>query len=70
MAEDLALDLQELRHLQSIAERPRIVNLISSEIRNLEKVYVNYFRSIRLPYIFFAAFNTFFFEKNKKMKLL
>ncbi|KAF3449934.1 hypothetical protein FNV43_RR06013 [Rhamnella rubrinervis] len=38
MAEDLALDLQELRHLQSIAKRPRILNLISSEIRNLEKV--------------------------------
>lgn len=38
MAEDLALDLEELRRLQSIAKRPSIVNLISDEIRNLEKV--------------------------------
>ncbi|KAA8519493.1 hypothetical protein F0562_013749 [Nyssa sinensis] len=38
MADDLALDLDELRHLQSIAKRPRIVSLISSEIHNLEKL--------------------------------
>ncbi|XP_022140222.1 calcyclin-binding protein [Momordica charantia] len=38
MAEDLSLDLEELRHLQSIAKRPRVVSLISSEIRNLEKM--------------------------------
>ncbi|XP_059665411.1 uncharacterized protein LOC132311507 [Cornus florida] len=38
MADDLTLDLVELRHLQSIAKRPRIVSLISSEIRNLEKL--------------------------------
>ncbi|KAE8659627.1 Detected protein of confused Function [Hibiscus syriacus] len=38
MAEELALDLEELRHLQSIAKRPRILSLISSEIRNLEKL--------------------------------
>ncbi|XP_048323605.1 uncharacterized protein LOC107406008 [Ziziphus jujuba] len=38
MAEDLALDLEELRHLHSIAKRPRILNLISSEILNLEKL--------------------------------
>ncbi|KAL5577236.1 hypothetical protein UlMin_018935 [Ulmus minor] len=38
MAEEVALDLEELRHLQSIAKRPRIVDLISSEIRNLEKL--------------------------------
>ncbi|CBI30889.3 hypothetical protein VitviT2T_015423 [Vitis vinifera] len=38
MAEDFELDLEELRHLQSIAKRPRIVSLISSEIRNLEKL--------------------------------
>ncbi|CAI9292942.1 unnamed protein product [Lactuca saligna] len=37
MANDLSLDLEELRHLQSIAKRPRVVSLISSEIRNLEK---------------------------------
>ncbi|KAI3495465.1 hypothetical protein L1887_37806 [Cichorium endivia] len=37
MADDLSLDLEELRHLQSIAKRPRVVSLISSEIRNLEK---------------------------------
>ncbi|KVH89381.1 calcyclin-binding protein-like [Cynara cardunculus var. scolymus] len=38
MANDLSLDLDELRHLQSIAKRPRVVSLISSEIRNLEKL--------------------------------
>lgn len=36
--EDLALDLEELRQLQTIAKRPRILSLISSEIRNLEKL--------------------------------
>ncbi|KAI3456007.1 hypothetical protein Pfo_012670 [Paulownia fortunei] len=36
--EDLALDLDELRKLQSIAKRPRVVSLISSEISNLEKL--------------------------------
>ncbi|KAK9064329.1 hypothetical protein SSX86_015709 [Deinandra increscens subsp. villosa] len=38
MADDLSLDLEELRHLQSVAKRPRVVSLICSEIRNLEKV--------------------------------
>ncbi|XVE98966.1 hypothetical protein REPUB_Repub03eG0155300 [Reevesia pubescens] len=38
MAEDLELDLEELRQLQSIAKRPRILSLISSEICNLEKL--------------------------------
>ncbi|KAH8494041.1 hypothetical protein H0E87_020703 [Populus deltoides] len=38
MAEDLALDLQELRQLGSIAKRPRVVSLISSEISHLEKL--------------------------------
>ncbi|EOY27694.1 hypothetical protein QUC31_012638 [Theobroma cacao] len=38
MAEELALDLEELRQLQSIAKRPRILSLLSSEIRNLEKL--------------------------------
>ncbi|KAI3741564.1 hypothetical protein L1987_59238 [Smallanthus sonchifolius] len=37
MADDLSLDLEELRHLQTIAKRPRVVSLISSEIRNIEK---------------------------------
>ncbi|GLU22667.1 hypothetical protein SLE2022_387260 [Rubroshorea leprosula] len=37
MAEELALDLEELKHLQSIAKRPRVLSLISSEISNLEK---------------------------------
>lgn len=37
MAEELTLDLEELRQLQSIAKRPRTLSLISSEIRNLEK---------------------------------
>ncbi|KAL6992253.1 hypothetical protein U1Q18_010361 [Sarracenia purpurea var. burkii] len=38
MADDLVLDLAELRQLQSVAKRPRILSLISSEIRNLEKL--------------------------------
>ncbi|KAH1066245.1 hypothetical protein J1N35_031232 [Gossypium stocksii] len=38
MAEELALDLEELRQLHSSAKRPRILSLISSEIRSLEKL--------------------------------
>lgn len=38
MADDLSLDLEELRHLHTIAKRPRVVSLISSEIRSLEKL--------------------------------
>ncbi|CAK7350205.1 unnamed protein product [Dovyalis caffra] len=37
MAEELTLDLQELRQFQSIAKRPRVSSLISSEISKLEK---------------------------------
>ncbi|GMI77755.1 hypothetical protein like AT1G30070 [Hibiscus trionum] len=42
MAEETALDLAELKQLQSIARRPRILSLISSEIRNLEKTLKEY----------------------------
>ncbi|KAJ0230335.1 Calcyclin-binding protein [Hirschfeldia incana] len=38
MAEEVGLDLEELRKLQNIAKRPRVLNLISSEICNLEKL--------------------------------
>ncbi|XP_077227155.1 uncharacterized protein LOC143860418 [Tasmannia lanceolata] len=38
MAEDLCLDLEELRHLQTIAKRPRTLSLLSSEIQNLDKL--------------------------------
>lgn len=38
MADELALDLEELRKLQSITNRPRVLSLISSEIHNLEKL--------------------------------
>ncbi|KAG2689006.1 hypothetical protein I3843_09G118600 [Carya illinoinensis] len=38
MADEIALDLEELHHLQTIAKRPRIVSLISSEICNLQKL--------------------------------
>lgn len=38
MAEEFALDLEELRHLHEIAKRPRILSLLTSEIRNLEKL--------------------------------
>ncbi|KAL3330013.1 hypothetical protein AABB24_034064 [Solanum stoloniferum] len=37
-ANDLALDLEELQQLHSLAKRPRVLSLISSEIRNLEKL--------------------------------
>lgn len=37
MADEYALDLEELKQLQSIAKRPRVVSLISAEIHNLEK---------------------------------
>lgn len=43
MADEVALDLEELRQLQSIAKRPRVVSLISSEIQNLEKVLLSFF---------------------------
>ncbi|KAL3616894.1 hypothetical protein CASFOL_039288 [Castilleja foliolosa] len=36
--EDFALDLKELKQLQSIAKRPRVVSLLSTEICNLEKL--------------------------------
>ncbi|KAL0352853.1 UNVERIFIED_CONTAM: Calcyclin-binding protein [Sesamum angustifolium] len=36
--EDLALDLEELKQLRTIAKRPRVVSLISSQIRNLEEL--------------------------------
>ncbi|THU51116.1 hypothetical protein C4D60_Mb06t27640 [Musa balbisiana] len=38
MAEEqqLRLDLDELRHLESIAKRPRVLSLLSSEIRDLD----------------------------------
>ncbi|KAI8568405.1 hypothetical protein RHMOL_Rhmol02G0196600 [Rhododendron molle] len=38
MADDFMLDLAELRNIRNIAKRPRVVSLISSEIRKLEKV--------------------------------
>lgn len=38
MAEELSLDLEELRELRSIAKRPRVLSLISTEIRTLEKL--------------------------------
>ncbi|PWA55880.1 SGS domain-containing protein [Artemisia annua] len=34
---DLSIDLEELRYLQTIAKRPRVLSFISSEISNLEK---------------------------------
>ncbi|XP_042465819.1 calcyclin-binding protein-like [Zingiber officinale] len=38
MAEEqqLKLDLEELRHLQSIAKRPRVISFLASEIRDLD----------------------------------
>lgn len=56
MAEDLALDLEELRQLRSIAKRPRIVSLIDSEIHTLEKVgfpFLNFFEFICFSFLSF-----------------
>ncbi|KAH7651809.1 Calcyclin-binding protein-like protein [Dioscorea alata] len=33
---ELGLDLEELRHLEAIAKRPRVLNLLSSEIRSID----------------------------------
>lgn len=38
MANEIAMDLEELRHLRSVAKRPRVISFISNEIQNLEKV--------------------------------
>ncbi|RWV98303.1 hypothetical protein GW17_00038864 [Ensete ventricosum] len=39
--EQLRLDLGELRHLESVAKRPRVASLLGAEIRNIEaKIYV------------------------------
>ncbi|KAI0523213.1 hypothetical protein KFK09_005607 [Dendrobium nobile] len=43
MAEEqqLRLDLEELRHLESVAKRPRVLSLLSSEIHSVDaKIYV------------------------------
>ena len=59
MAEELAMDLEELRQLQSMAKRPRTLSLISSEIRNLEKVSLS-FSSFSYYYIsFFLGIQNF-----------
>lgn len=34
--EALKLDLEELKHLESVAKRPRVLSLITTEIRNLD----------------------------------
>ncbi|KAI3987490.1 hypothetical protein MKX01_017188 [Papaver californicum] len=50
MAEELTLDLEELHHLQSIAKRPRILSLISFEIRNLQTEKINHIaQHLELP---------------------
>ncbi|GMH01481.1 hypothetical protein Nepgr_003320 [Nepenthes gracilis] len=49
MADEVSLDLEELRHLHSVAKRPRVVSLISSEISNLEKVLKGNVSSAALP---------------------
>lgn len=36
MADDLRLDLEELKHLETIAKRPRVLSVLSSEIQNLD----------------------------------
>nr|GMD93272.1 calcyclin-binding protein-like [Ipomoea batatas] len=43
--EGLALDLDELKHLQSVAKRPRVLSLISAEIQKLEKVISTFYLS-------------------------
>jgi len=36
MADELSLDLEELKHLETLAKRPRVQSLLSNEIRNLD----------------------------------
>ncbi|KAM7271258.1 hypothetical protein ACFE04_030472 [Oxalis oulophora] len=38
MGDELGLDLEELKQLQSVAKRPRVISLLSSEIFRLEKL--------------------------------
>ncbi|WCJ27405.1 Calcyclin-binding protein [Euphorbia peplus] len=38
MADEIALDLEELRHLHTIAKRPHVISLIHSQILNLDKM--------------------------------
>lgn len=69
MAEDLALDLEELRQLRSIAKRPRIVSLINSEIHTLEKVgfpFLIFFEFICFSFLFFLSFSLFSPPQPKK----
>lgn len=61
MAEEqqLRLDLDELRHLESIAKRPRVLSLLSSEIRDLDAKVSSLAlpRSIRRPFL--SDYSTF-----------
>lgn len=69
MAEDLALDLEELRQLRSIAKRPRIVSLINSEIHTLEKVgfpFLIFFLNLFAFLLFSLFLSSSFFCLKKK----
>lgn len=39
--EDYTLDLEELRHLHTLAKRPRVLSFLTFEIQRLEKVIRN-----------------------------
>ncbi|MED6219130.1 hypothetical protein PIB30_033064 [Stylosanthes scabra] len=49
MAEELSLDLEELRNLHGIAKRPRTLSLLSNEIRNLEKLSSDASKPSQIP---------------------
>ncbi|KAE8671828.1 glucan endo-1,3-beta-glucosidase 11 [Hibiscus syriacus] len=76
MAEELAQDLEELKQLQCIAKRPRILSFISSEIPNLKKGGPFFFLDIEikgstvnpvLSYVTLASFS--WDQDNDKVKI-
>ncbi|XAR59346.1 hypothetical protein NMG60_11015150 [Bertholletia excelsa] len=49
MADEMVLDLEELRNLRSVAKRPRVVSFISSEINRLEQLSKEAGSTVALP---------------------
>ncbi|XP_073115261.1 uncharacterized protein [Elaeis guineensis] len=69
MAEEQQLrqDLEELRHLESIAKRPRVLSLLSSEIRNLDATLSKVTAASALNYVTLGSFS--WDQDNDKIKL-
>ncbi|GAB2296892.1 hypothetical protein Dimus_030993 [Dionaea muscipula] len=74
MANEVSLDLEELRHLQSIAKRPRVLSLISSEIQTLEKLSQEPIQPLAkvasVPALKYTTLGTFSWDQdNEKVKI-